>query len=157
LVVRERYVRRIRKREKTKRIFSGLGKSPQFLGAALSQDPKITLSILQNQLCLYFFYSPREAFQELFQASVQGSYNEELRNCSRIKCDAFYSNCLRNNEITCPKGQVISEQFLKDWRGYLPMAIDGSHVALPPDAALREYYGATGHEQNAVTARASVL
>jgi hypothetical protein len=64
-----------------------------------------------------------EAFQELFQASVQGSYNEEL----------------------------------KDWRGYLPMAIDGSHVALPPDAVLREYYGATGHEQNAATARASVL
>jgi hypothetical protein len=35
-----------------------------------------------------------------------------LRNCSRIKYDAFYSNCLRNKEITCPKGQVISEQFL---------------------------------------------
>jgi hypothetical protein len=35
-----------------------------------------------------------------------------LRNCSRIKCDAFYSNCLHNKEITCPKGQVISEQFL---------------------------------------------
>jgi hypothetical protein len=46
---------------------------------------------------------------------------------------------------------------LKDWRGYLPMAIDGSHIALPPDAALREYYGATGHELSAATARASVL
>jgi hypothetical protein len=46
---------------------------------------------------------------------------------------------------------------LKDWRGYLPMAIDGSHIALPRDAALREYYGTTGHEHSAPTARASVL
>ena len=37
------------------------------------------------------------------------------------------------------------------------MAIDGSHIALPPEAALREYYGATGHEKSAATARASVL
>jgi hypothetical protein len=46
---------------------------------------------------------------------------------------------------------------LKAWRGYLPLATDGSHIALPPDAALREYYGATGHGKSAVTARASVL
>jgi hypothetical protein len=64
-----------------------------------------------------------EAFLELFQASVKGSYNETL----------------------------------KDWRGYLPMAIDGSHIALPRDPALREYYGTTGHEHSAPTARASVL
>jgi hypothetical protein len=64
-----------------------------------------------------------EAFRELFQASLKGSYNETL----------------------------------KDFRGYLLMAIDGSHIALPPDAALREYYGATGHELSAVTARASLL
>jgi hypothetical protein len=44
----------------------------------------------------------------------QKRYLVMLRNCSRIKCDAFYSNCLRNNEITCPKGQVISEQFLTE-------------------------------------------
>ncbi|MDR2433427.1 MAG: transposase, partial [Treponema sp.] len=64
-----------------------------------------------------------EAFRELFQASVQGSYHETI----------------------------------KDWRGYLLMAIDGSHISLPPDGALREYYGAVGHELSAATARASVL
>jgi hypothetical protein len=64
-----------------------------------------------------------EAFRELFQASVKGSYNERIT----------------------------------DWRGYLLMAIDGSHSALPPDAALREYYGAVGHELKAATARASML
>jgi hypothetical protein len=64
-----------------------------------------------------------EAFQELFQASVQGSYNETV----------------------------------KDWQGYLVMAVDSSHIALPRDAALREYYGATGHERSAATARASLL
>ncbi|MDR1148543.1 MAG: hypothetical protein LBK66_07920, partial [Spirochaetaceae bacterium] len=46
---------------------------------------------------------------------------------------------------------------LKDWRGYLPMAIDGSHAALPPDAELKKYYGATGPEHSVATARASVL
>jgi hypothetical protein len=64
-----------------------------------------------------------EAFRELFQASVRGSYNETI----------------------------------KDWRGYLLMAIDSSHVALPRDAALREYYGAVGHELSAATARGSLL
>jgi hypothetical protein len=64
-----------------------------------------------------------EAFRELFQASVRGSYNEAL----------------------------------KDFRGYLLMAIDSSHIALPRDAALREYYGAVGHELSAATARASLL
>jgi hypothetical protein len=46
---------------------------------------------------------------------------------------------------------------IKDWRGYLVMAIDSSHISLPRDAALREYYGATGHELSAATARASLL
>jgi hypothetical protein len=64
-----------------------------------------------------------EAFRELFQASVEGSYNEAI----------------------------------KDWRGWLLLAIDSSHIALPPDAALREYYGAVGHELSAATARASIL
>jgi hypothetical protein len=64
-----------------------------------------------------------EAFRELFQASVQGSYNEKI----------------------------------KDWRGYLLMAIDSSHIALPPDVALRKYYGAVGRELSAATARASLL
>jgi hypothetical protein len=64
-----------------------------------------------------------EAFQELFQASVRGSYNETG----------------------------------KAFRGYLLMAIDSSHIALPPDAALREYYGAVGHGLSAATARASLL
>ncbi|MDR3160922.1 MAG: hypothetical protein LBU28_04835 [Spirochaetaceae bacterium] len=36
------------------------------------------------------------------------------------------------------------------------MAIDGSHIALPPDAALRTYYGATGHELTAATAQVSL-
>jgi hypothetical protein len=65
----------------------------------------------------------REAFRELFQAGVEGSYNETL----------------------------------KDWRGYLVMAVDSSHIALPRDAALREYYGAAGHGLSAATARASLL
>ncbi|MDR0638836.1 MAG: hypothetical protein LBG27_08050 [Spirochaetaceae bacterium] len=43
---------------------------------------------------------------------------------------------------------------LKDWRGYLPEATGGSHIALPPEAALRGYYGAAGHEKSAATARA---
>jgi hypothetical protein len=46
---------------------------------------------------------------------------------------------------------------LKDRRGYLLLEIDGSHILLPPDDALREYYGATGHENSAATARASAL
>jgi hypothetical protein len=37
------------------------------------------------------------------------------------------------------------------------MAVDSSHIALPRDAALREYYGAVGHESSAATARASLL
>jgi hypothetical protein len=64
-----------------------------------------------------------EAFRELFEASVQGSYNEKLN----------------------------------DWRGYLLMAVDSSHIALPRDAALKAYYGACGKELTAVTARASLL
>jgi hypothetical protein len=64
-----------------------------------------------------------EAFRELFQASVRGSYQETI----------------------------------KEWRGYLLMAIDSSHITLPRDAALREYYGAVGHEIKAATARASLL
>jgi hypothetical protein len=54
------------------------------------------------------------------------------------------------------KGGSYNEP-LKDWRGYLPMAVDGSHIALPPEAALREYYGAAGHELSAATACGSVL
>jgi hypothetical protein len=64
-----------------------------------------------------------EAFEELFQASVRGSYNEVL----------------------------------KDWRGFLLMAIDSSHIALPRDAGLRAYYGAVGKGLSAATARASLL
>ena len=30
---------------------------------------------------------------------------------------------------------------LEDWRGYLLMTVDGRQIALPPDPALREYYG----------------
>jgi hypothetical protein len=62
----------------------------------------------------------REAFQELFQASARGSYNERI----------------------------------KDWRGRLLMAMDSSHIAPPPDAALRECCGAAGRELSAATARA---
>jgi hypothetical protein len=36
------------------------------------------------------------------------------------------------------------------------MAVDGSRVALPPDAELREYYGTTGNE-TAATAQVSML
>jgi hypothetical protein len=64
-----------------------------------------------------------EAFEELFRASVKGSYHESIR----------------------------------DWRGYLLLAVDASHIALPREAALREYYGATGHELSAATARASMV
>jgi hypothetical protein len=63
-----------------------------------------------------------EAFEELFRASVKGSYHETIR----------------------------------DWRGCLLLAVDASHIALPREAALREYYGATGHELSAATARASM-
>jgi hypothetical protein len=64
-----------------------------------------------------------EAFEELFQASVRGSYNEAL----------------------------------KDWRGFLLMAVDSSHIALPRDAELRAYYGAYSKELSAATVRASLL
>jgi len=37
------------------------------------------------------------------------------------------------------------------------MAVDSSHIALPRDEALRAYYGATGNELSAPTARASLL
>jgi hypothetical protein len=46
---------------------------------------------------------------------------------------------------------------IKDWRGCLVLAIDSSHISLPWDAVLREYYGATGHELSAATARTSLL
>jgi hypothetical protein len=64
-----------------------------------------------------------EAFEELFRASVRGSYHETL----------------------------------KDWQGFMLMAVDSSHIALPRDAELKAYYGACGKELNAVTARASLL
>ncbi|GHV42664.1 hypothetical protein AGMMS49546_22080 [Spirochaetia bacterium] len=54
----------------------------------------------------------REAFEELFRASVRGSYNEGI----------------------------------KDWRGFMLMAVDSSHIALPHDDELRAYYGAVGKE-----------
>jgi hypothetical protein len=46
---------------------------------------------------------------------------------------------------------------MKDWRGYLLLAIDSSHIAPPPDAASREHCGAAGRELSAATARASAL
>jgi hypothetical protein len=45
---------------------------------------------------------------------------------------------------------------IKDWQGWLLMAVDGSRVPLPPDAEPWEYYGTTGNE-TAATARASIL
>jgi len=62
-----------------------------------------------------------EAFAEAFQASAEGSYNEEF----------------------------------KLWRGFRVMAIDGSIVRLPNDAALLHYYGGIGNEQG-VTAPAAL-
>jgi hypothetical protein len=87
--------------------------------------PKIKEAIHMSQqaFSLARQKAKREVFQELFQASVKGSYNETI----------------------------------KDFRGYLLMAADGSHITLPPDEALREYYVATGHELSTATARASVL
>ena len=55
----------------------------------------------------------REAFEEAFQASVEGSYNEEY----------------------------------KLWRGFRVMAVDGSVMRLPSDAALLQYYGGIGNER----------
>ncbi|MDR0655407.1 MAG: NAD(P)H-dependent oxidoreductase [Treponema sp.] len=49
---------------------------------------------------------PRETFEEMADASWN------IRNCARIKCPAFYSDCLHNKEITCPNGHVISAQIL---------------------------------------------
>jgi hypothetical protein len=46
---------------------------------------------------------------------------------------------------------------LKYWWGFLLMVIDSSHIALPKDAALGEYYGATGHEHSTPTTRASIM
>jgi hypothetical protein len=39
-------------------------------------------------------------------------YLNPLRNGARIKCTAFYSHCLSNKEIICPKVHVISAQSL---------------------------------------------
>jgi hypothetical protein len=64
-----------------------------------------------------------EAFEELFQTSVRGSYNEKWEK----------------------------------WRGYRLMAIDGSFIQLPSDAALAEYYGGLGHEGTSAAALASLL
>jgi hypothetical protein len=46
---------------------------------------------------------------------------------------------------------------LRDWQGFILMAVDSSHIALPRDAALKAYYGAYGKELTAVTARVSLL
>jgi hypothetical protein len=46
----------------------------------------------------------RAAFSQLSQ--------RYFRNCKKIKCTAFYFNCLCNKEITGPFGHVISLQFL---------------------------------------------
>jgi hypothetical protein len=46
---------------------------------------------------------------------------------------------------------------IKDWRGYLLPTIDSSHIALPPDVALREYYGTAGRELIVATACMSIL
>jgi hypothetical protein len=64
-----------------------------------------------------------EAFEELFQTSVVGSYQEEW----------------------------------KLWRGYRVMAIDGSFVQLPSDAALVKYFGGLGCECTSAAALASLL
>jgi hypothetical protein len=66
-----------------------------------------------------------EAFEEAFQASVEGSYNEEY----------------------------------KLWRGFRVMAVDGSLLRLPSDAALLQYYGGIGNERgvSAAAAQASLL
>jgi hypothetical protein len=51
--------------------------------------------------------------------------------------------------------RVSYNEALKDLRGHVLTAADGSPVALPRDAALRECYGAAGQGLSAATARAS--
>jgi hypothetical protein len=46
---------------------------------------------------------------------------------------------------------------IKDWRGFLLLAIDSSYIAPPPGAAPREHCGAAGRELSAATARAPIL
>jgi hypothetical protein len=46
---------------------------------------------------------------------------------------------------------------LNDRRGYPLMAVDGSRITLPPDEALRKYYGVIGNDKTVATARVSVL
>jgi hypothetical protein len=45
----------------------------------------------------------------------------------------------------------------KLWRGYRVMAVDGSYVSLPSDAALVEHYGGLGRECKSAMALASLL
>jgi hypothetical protein len=66
------------------------------------------------------------------------------------------------------KGEAFGELFqagvrgscketVKDWQGFMLMAVDSSHTALPRDAGLKAYYGACGNALTAVTVRASLL
>jgi hypothetical protein len=61
--------------------------------------------------------------------------------------------------ITRPKPRKQPERYhetIRDWRGYLLLAVDASHIALPQDAALRQYYGATGQELSVAAVCASM-
>jgi hypothetical protein len=57
-VLRDSFARSSRKRGKNNRAFSTFGNYTQFPHAVLLEDPKTALPIPQNQLFLYFFYSP---------------------------------------------------------------------------------------------------
>ena len=93
------------------------------LERALPQLKKENLEMSQQAFSAARQKIKWEAFEELFHASVTGSYQEEI----------------------------------KLWRGYRVMAVDGTFLNLPSDAALVEYFGGLGYYCSTAGALASLL
>jgi hypothetical protein len=97
--------------------------TPNTLERLFPQVKKENLSMTQQAFSKARKKIKWEAFKELFQTSVAGSYQEEW----------------------------------KLWRGFRVMAVDGSYIQLPSDAALLKYYGGLGQECTSAAALASLL
>jgi len=77
----------------------------------------------------------------------QQSFSETRK---KVKVSAFI-------ELFILTAAEMTDNSHKTWHGYRVNAIDGTKVALPADAALREYFGALGKDGSAPTAQGSIL
>jgi hypothetical protein len=76
----------------------------------------------------------------------QQSFSEARQKLKWEAIQEIFDNCVKN----------IYEGYTQRWEGYRVMATDGSKIALPNDAKLKEKFGVCGSER-AVMAQASAL